>query len=335
MMKKKNNLLLAAFAGLLLAGCNTIDPANGLSVKSESTPFDGPSAKLTVQVGTTHTKTGIPVEEESVVDLQVLVFGPDGKLEAYGQNEASQLSLECTGGLKIVYAFVNTPSLADIRDTVELYRRPFSLSNLSEGTLPMKGQMKTVISGDANLTIWVERMVCKIILNTIRIASSESYPEARVEIDKMYLANAVNAINLNGEISQWANPLTFTEGCSPLMYDLYTQLPLSIVGSQSVNNVYYAMPNPTESDSFSDEWCPRHTRLVLSGSFYDGEILIRNGYYPIPIAGLKANNCYIIESYTITRPGLEQPYEDGFKLTEGITIRVADWEENEPINETL
>ena len=48
-----------------------------------------------------------------------------------------------------------------------------------------------------------------------------------------------------------------------------------------------------------------------------------------------ANNCYIIESYSITRPGLEQPYEDGSKLTEVITIRVADWEENEPIVESL
>ncbi|MBO7509771.1 MAG: hypothetical protein J6T35_01180, partial [Bacteroidales bacterium] len=329
-MKKKKIFLLAALTGLVFAGCNKTQVVNDATPLREtaSTPT-GPLSQLTVRVGTTQTKTGITVEEEAISNLQVLVFGTDGKLEAYGYNDDSEVSLMCTMGSKKIFAFVNTPSLETIHDTTALYNHPFSLTNIEEGTLPMKGRVQTTLSGNDNLTIRVERMVCKIILKSISTLSSESFPNARLEIDNIYLANAVNAINMKGNISQWANPITFTEGCSPLLYDLYRQTPLTIIGTQATNKVYYAMPNPTETDSFSEEWCPRHTRLVLYAHFYDGENLIRSGHYPIPLAGLKANNCYVIESYTVTRPGLEHPYEDGSKLTEGITIRIVDWEEND------
>ncbi len=335
-MKKKNIFLLAALAGLMLLGCNKTRPVNGTIAPLEtgSTP-SGPLSQLTVRVSTTHTKTGIAVEEEAISNLQVLVFGTDGNLEAYGYNDDSEVSLACTMGSKIIFAFVNTPLMESVRDTVQLYNTPFSMSDISEGTLPMKGRLKTTISGNDNLSIVVERMVCKIILRNVSVAALSGYSDARIEIDTIHLANAVNTINMNESISDWDNPLCFSDGCSPLLYDIFQPVPLTIVGTQAVDKVYYAMPNPTESDSFSDEWSPRYTRLVLHAQFYDGEYLIRSGYYPIPIAGLKANNCYIIESYSITRPGLEQPYEDGSKLTEGITIRVADWEENEPIVESL
>ena len=335
-MKKKKIFLLAALAGLMFAGCNKTQVVNDATSSPEtaSTPND-PLSQLTVRIGTPQTKTGITVEEESVSDLQVLVFGMDGRLEAYGYNDDSEVSLTCTRGPKKIFAFVNTPSLQEIHDTTALYNHPFSLNNIGNGTLPMKGRVQTTLSGNDNLTIRVERMVCKIILKSVSVFSSESFPNARLEIDKIYLTNAVNTINMKGGISQWANPLSFTEGCSPLLYDVYEQFPLPIIGTQALNKVYYAMPNPTATDSFSEEWCPRYTRLVLSGSFYDEEIQVRIGHYPIPLAGLKANNCYVIESYTVTRPGLEQPYEDGSKLTEGITIRIVDWEENEPIIESL
>ncbi len=333
-MKKKNIFLLTALAGILLVGCNKTRPVDGTPLETASTPA-GSLSQLTVRVNTPQTKTGIVVDEEAISNLQVLVFGTDGKLEAYGYDDDAELSLACTLGEKVIFAFVNTPPLTAIRDTVELYNTPFSLTNISEGTLPMKGRVKTTLSGNEELTIIVERMVCKIVLSNIAITAIESYPEARLEIENIYLANAVNAIDLKGTISQWANPLRFAEGCSPLLYDRYQQTPLTIAGSQAINKVYYAMPNPTETDSFSEQWSPRYTRLVLAAHFYNGENLIRSGYYPIPIAALKANNCYIIESYTITRPGLEQPYEDGSKLTDSITIRVADWEENDPIVESL
>ena len=334
-MKKKNIYLLAALAGLLFAGCNKTSPVSGSILNPESETEVESIAQLTVRVGTSHTKTGITVEEESISNLQVLVFGMDGKLESYGQDDNSEVSLSCTVGPKKIFAFVNTPSLETIHDTTALYNHPFSLPNIEEGVLPMKGRVQTTLSGNENLTILVERMVCKIILRNISISPSVSFPDARLEIDKIYLANAANTVNLKGNISQWANPLTFAEGCSPLLYDVFQPVPLSVVGSQTVNKVYYAMPNLTETDSFSEEWSPRYTRLVLHAEFYDGEYQIRNGHYPIPLAGLRANNCYVIESYTVTRPGLEHPYEDGSKLTEGITIRVVDWEENEPIVESL
>ena len=335
-MKKKNIFLLAALAGFMLIGCNKVRPVNGVipPLETGSTP-SGPLSQLTVRVNTAHTKTAIAVEEEAISNLQVLVFGTDGNLEAYGYNDDSEVSLACTTGPKIIFAFVNTPSLESVRDTVQLYNTPFSMSDISEGTLPMKGRLATTISGNDNLNIVVERMLCKIIVRNISVTALSGYSDARIEIDTIHLANVVNTMNMNGNIRDWANPLRFSEGCSPLLYDLYQPVPLTIVGTQAVDKAYYAMPNPTESDSFSDEWSPRYTRLVLHAQFYDGENLIRSGYYPIPIAGLKANNCYIIESYSITRPGLDQPYEDGSKLTEGITIRVADWEENDPIVESL
>ena len=330
-MKKKNIFFLAVLAGLMLVGCNKTRPVNGTltPLETDATP-SGPLSQLTVRVNTSHTKTGITVDEEAISNLQVLVFGTDGNLEAYGYNDDSEVSLACTMGSKIIFAFVNTPSLEAVRDTTQLYDTAFSLSDISAGTLPMKGRLATTISGSDNLSIVVERMVRNISLIAVN-----GYSNARIEIDTIYLANAVNAINMNGNITEWANPLRFSEGCSPLLYDLYQPVPLTIDDASAPDNIYYAMPNPTETDSFSDEWSPRYTRLILHARFYDGESLIRSGYYPIPIAGLKANNCYIIESYSITRPGLEQPYEDGSKLTEGITIRVADWEENDLIYESL
>ena len=333
-MKKKNIFLLTALAGLLLIGCNKTRPVDGTPLETASTPA-GSLSKLTVRVNTPQTKTGIVVDEEAISNLQVLVFGTDGKLEAYGYYDGAELSLSCTTGPKIIFAFVNTPLLESIRDTTALYDQPFSLNSIEEGRLPMKGRVETVISGNDNLTIVVERMGCKIILRNVSLSALSGYSEARIEIDTIHVANAVNTINMNGHISDWANPLRFSNGCNPLLYDLYQPVPLTIVGTQAVDKAYYAMPNPTETDSFSEQWSPRYTRLVLHALFYDGEMLIRSGYYPIPIAGMKANNCYIIDSYTITRPGLEQPYEDGSKLTEGITIRVADWEENDPIVESL
>lgn len=335
-MKKKNIFLLAALAGLSFAGCNKtpLDSASSIPTEAPSA-ITGPLSRLTVRAGTPGTKITGMNEDDAINDLQVMVFGADGKLEAYGHENGMQVSLECTNGEKKIYAFVNTPSLAAIRDTVELKTHPFSLLDAGAQALPMQGCVVTMVSGNGNLVIPVNRMVCKIAIKRIKMQETEHYTNPHLELERIYLANAVSAVDLDGNISEWSNPLRFFYDCSPLLYDLYEDDPLAIDMEQALGNYFYTFPNSTPTDIFSPDWCPRYTRLVLEGKFYDGAAFVRKGYYPISLAGLKANNCYIVDSYTITRPGLEQPYEDESKLTEGISIRVADWVENDPINESL
>ena len=331
-MMKKISLIL--FAALSLAACQKSAP----SPVQTSVSIESPEKILMhIQVESAGSKLLIPGDESQVNDLQILIFGDDGKLETYARESGSELSLECTSGMKDIYAFVNTLSLDRIAKSSELSGTVFSLDDASPSHLPMQGFIRQNILNNGNLTIEVKRMVCKISLREILTSFPEVYTDARLEIEKVYLTNAVSAIGGSGNIREWANMLYEQNDYSGLLCDDYGEERKVIGGAEDgiMGNTFYAFANATQEDSCEEVWSPRFTRLVIEGSFINGNEMIRRCYYPIPIGPLLANHSYVVNRYTISRPGLSSPTDNPQLLNSGISVTVKDWEEIHEITERL
>ena len=330
-MMKKISLIL--FAALSLAACQKSAP----SPVQTSVPIESPEKiVMRIQVESAGSKVLIPGNESQVNDLQILVFGEDGKLETYARESGSELSLECTSGIKDIYAFVNGPSLNQIQKFSELSGTVFSLDDASPSHLPMQGFVRQNIRSNENLTIEVKRMVCKISLREILTSFPEAYVNARLEINKVYLTNAVSAIDVNGTIQAWANKLSEQKECEPVLCDnLIESKIISASDNGIMGNFFYTFANATAEDNCDAQWSPRFTRLVIEGKFFNGTELIRTCYYPIPIGPLVANHSYVVSQYTISRPGLSSPADNPQLLNSGVSVTVTDWEETHEIIERL
>lgn len=342
-MKKKKIFLLAALAGLVFAGCNKT-PDVSLTLPAEKMPEgnEGENCTLRIRVQAPDTKTALlQTDDNAIANLQVLVFRENGSLDIYAQADGDELTLQCTSGNREIFAFVNTTSLADIRSTSELGDFTFNLGDSSPTALPMYGHIDQAINTYTSvLSIDVYRMVCKIILKEVVINLPDSYNDALLDIRRVFLSNAVSGIKLDSTITNWANKISYKEEISAMLSDDEPNpgdWEMSATDSQTLNRVFYAFANDTETDSQSVTWTPRFTRLVLQCSISDdaGPLGYSPCYYPVPLPDLKANHCYIINRYTVRRGGLQNPYDDPTLLDNSLEIIVKDWDQTHQIEENL
>ena len=108
-----------------------------------------------------------------------------------------------------------------------------------------------------------------------------------------------------------------------LIYDDIEDTAMTPAKPYSGSRAFYVYPNRTETDSQSNTFGPRYTRLViettLGGKTY---------YYPVSIKGIERNKTYNITDLTITRPGSLSPDVPvtAYECTFGITV-VEEWQE--------
>ena len=343
------SLLAACFLGL--CGC----PRMPLAPSEAEVAANNPSASVAnlchirVYAGTPLSKaTAAPlskvaaasVNETRIASLQVLVFRSDGLLENYASSTGSSLTLDCTVGQKTFWAFANIASLQNIKTLDELNAFAFSLNTATADALPMQGCVYATITNHGSLDIVVSRMVCKIVLNDVITRLGASWAGGSLQLSRIYLTNAVSGVLLDGSIQSWANKISYGGECPSLTLDTPPSAgawDFAATDSLRLSRVFFALPNPTAEDNLSGSWSPRFTRLVLEGSLKnpDNSTALETAYYPIPIGNLLANHCYIIQKYTISRPGLDAPNADASLLETGFTITVKPWDETHVIQERL
>ena len=310
-MRNNATTLLVAIATLLLSLLVSCTKDSSLASPSSiggATLTDNTPCSLTVGVqGTVLTRsTSISSDDEvAVSSLQVLVFRPDGALDAYGTvDNDTEITLSCTAGSRTAYAVVNAPSLASVSSEAGLLSTATLLSENSASAFQMIGSRTVTLPQAQTVTIDVERIVSRISIKSVtRSFTSASLAAKTFTIDEVFLVNVAgdNVFSLDGAPSTWFNQRAYSSEQAAFTHDAPAQS-MENGATYSTVHSFYAYPNPTVDDSSETTWSARHTRLVLKTTLGTDTY-----YYPITLPSLEPNKSYEIENLTITRPGSDSP----------------------------
>lgn len=328
---KKSLLTYALFAATLsLLSCSKQHPSTpAAQEKAVTVTFsvgDQPQLSYGTKAGETHTEN-----EAKINSYQILVFNPDGSLNAYGSttgNGSCSIKLTTGNSLKC-YAVVNMPDkdLSSIRDLASLQAVTSDIKNNGAASFHMMGNVIRDIDGDSAIEIPVSRFASKITLERITKHMSSAALEAlEFKVKGVYLVNVRGAISLGGEQQNtWYNKITYSadDNANTLMG---TNSLSKVLGSEAwdCNLSSYAYPNSVSQDSNAATFGPRFTRLVVEASIGD-----KTYYYPVNMfkdgQGLEANKHYKISGMTITGVGASSPDEQLVLTTITFSLSVNDW----------
>lgn len=272
------------------------------------------------------------IEDSQVNDLQVFCFRPDGTVDSYGYvEEGDQLELECTIGERRFVAVANGPSIAAATspdDALKIASQAALTDNYLDSFV-MAGELTKTISPDDAVLIPVRRQLAQLAIKKISVAwKEEALKTADFKITDIFILNASGEVK-EGAVTTWYNAHEFKGEQNKW---LHGGLDLTMADGDvyETEHRFFTCPNPTDVDTFGEEWSPRHTRLVVQ-ALLNGKVC----YYPMTFGVIESNKTYIITGLTITVPGIDSP--DG-KIEKGnldCTVEVIDWETGEVIEEIL
>lgn len=310
--------VLFSMAAVMLSSCAE-EPA-GVQPCRES------PVKLDVMVPVSGMTRVTDVGDESAVrNAQVFLFRPDGSLDASGTSESDVVTIDCTAGERDIVAVVNAPSVSDVTDVSGLMSKVSLLQDNAPGSLVMLGRESFSVSASSRVSVPVRRMVAKVSIERIVADFSlQQYRDADFRLKKIYLSNVAGDISYggSGDPLSWYNRSGVIDLENPLVcsQDLSEQLvpdtPYEVIHS------FYCCPNGCLEDSFSEEWCPRHTRLVV-----ETELAGRRCYYTMTMPAIESNHLYTVKELRITRPGSDDPEDHLISGDATFTIEVEDWDE--------
>lgn len=317
--------LAAAAAVACLTSCNKeVIPTSQESMEE--------TAEITVRLPLPETKAASTLtdNEATVKNLQVYVFNSNGtKLESYGTANASQVTIKVALGEKMIAAVVNSKP---ITNTVTLESLEKTVVNLQENSLAggfvMFGKVKKTVAANDNVTIDVDRLVSRVVISKItNNITLPQYSGKALKLKGIYLVNAVNKTNLGSSYAltndDFSNKIKYEGEQTDLLGSRFaTPMEVSAASPYTRESRMYCCPNPVTTDSKSQTWSKRFTRLVVEVEF-DGETM----YYPISFEQtLKANSSYEIPDLQITRPGSTNPDEPLVLGSVNYTVNVKPWE---------
>lgn len=298
------------------------------SCAKEQTPAacSAPNVKLNVSIPVSEMTRITDTGDEAAVDhAQVFVFREDGKIDAWTISDSRDMIIDCTAGLREVVAIVNAPRISNIFDMEDLEKEITVLQDNRPGSLVMFGRKSVELKALSSVFVPVERLVARVSIESIvPDFSLEQYRNADFRITGIYLTNVVGDISFIGtsEPSIWYNK----------MHDDVLGIDLIKTGDMSVQlangtayqtvHHFYCYPNPTVEDSFSVDWCQRHTRLVV-----ETELAGRTCYYTMTMPAIESNHIYTVKELRITRPGSSDPELPVLPGDASFTIEVEDWED--------
>ena len=328
---KKVFLFTAALAAFALASCN----------KEMGTQVDGPMKMVdaTVQiVGTPETRVtdATYADESKVNDLQVYVFDADGALENYyPAGAATSVTVTVSAGEKTIWAVVNAPATT-VNSLTELKEKATLLQSNARDNFIMTGSVTQELVDGGNVPITVKRIVSRVAIKHIETDFKGSRADLELPINAIYLINVAADNNLDVAMSapaDWYNKLGYsTSVCDGLLFDSIEGVTVKnnvlndageIVtdNSYTVEHAFYPYPNPIIEETYADEWCPRHTMLVVEVTYQNAR-----KYYPIELPVLERNKTYTIEKLTLTRLPGDVPYKPIETGDANVVITVNDWE---------
>lgn len=320
----KTKIIFAAFAAAaLFTGCK-----KDIDAERQSGSLTETRGNLEVTVSSSLTKasgTARESDEKNLKSAAVYVFAEDGKIEASGTSATSTLKLQCTKGDKTVAVVVNAGGIEAVATLAELKAKVVSLTDNSSDAFVMFGTESVNVDGNSSVTVTVERLVSKIVINKIsnRMTLTQ-YQSAPVTVNGIYLINVAGDICRSGAYTPtlWLNKAKNEASSNNLYFEKPSSLNIAYNGEDASAHYFYCCPNPTVSDSSADEWCARHTRLVVEAAVGG-----KTCYYPVTLPELKANTVYTINELTITRPGVDKPDMESALGSLTFTIEVAPWAE--------
>ena len=316
------NSKLMLVAAIAICGCARMEqgtaPVSGEMVELS---FRVPSQKMTKVSGT--------VAEDIVNDLQVFVFGLDGQLHAYGHAQSDELTMTCSTGDKHVAALVNAPLADTIADEVTLRNLLSSFSDNSTENFVMSGIKDMLIDKTGEITIPVDRLVSKVVLNSIKNDFEfVQHQKMDFEIKSIFLTNAAKDRKYfsSSRPSGWYNKdisdmSELISQAGAMMYDAFEPVTLEYGSTREFGRYLYCYPNPLEDGM--DPTC-----LVIEAEL-DGNLY----YYPVKLPSMESNKCYSV-TLTICRPGSVTPDEPVEKEDAYFNVEVKPWT-YESISDTI
>ena len=270
---------------------------------------------------------------ESIIEkAQVAVYNAAGTLLAVGDAENGAVSLRVPIGESGCFALALANSAADLTD----YGTQSSLVNLqstlganraaSLNGLEMSGTLSNItFVEDYTGTISLVRYAAKVEIDKI-VNAIPGNP--KLTIKGIYLINVNTKTRYDFYVSalSWSQKRAYTASetnITPYTADIFTA-EVNGGGNYSTPHYFYCYQNPTTTDSSSESWSARYTRLVVEAS-YSGH----DYYYPINIKGddgrLNYNTSYIISKLTITGPGSDSPDKPITKGGASFNLSVVTW----------
>ena len=178
----------------------------------------------------------------------------------------------------------------------------------------MFGSCEFSVPEDIVCSIPISRLVSKVEIDEVRTDFSQSpYLNAGpFTIDSMYLINVAGESALSDADTflpvTWYNKRGYNPNeADALLCDAVSKAVAPDV-PYATSHYFYCYQNRSASDSHTDTWSPRHTRLVIECT-----VAGRKTYYPIDIVsedGTLERNCrYLIKELVITDLGVDRPDE--------------------------
>lgn len=329
---KKLTFIAAAAALLSLMSCNK-------EMSAPAPEVAGTPIKLYVSVDGPQTRAiGIVSNsadsEAKVNDLQVIVFN-SGNKDGYGHATAStSVTVNCTEGVREIYAVVNGPDVSGINSKAALLEQVATLGG-EVSNFTMMGSKTETLKFDGNVVIPVDRFAARVVIKGIK-NSLESRSDFKIL--SVYLTNVAGDVDfgISGSytIANWYNKRGYqaANNLGNITYDAVNTT-LAAGESYSTAHYFYSMPNGF-AGQVGGAFTPRAARLVvkaeINGVVYD---------YPLLLPALERNHSYEIELLTITRAGNldngDEPTDDTpddideekpiVGIEQGFEVTVNDW----------
>lgn len=327
----KNTLIFTLLASAVLSACALHGEAEPDRAQSEV------RKDVTVRVsGPSSRATGIKAGDEAAIgSLQVLVFDCDGLLDAVESGSGTSVSVVVTTGRgKRLWAVANAPKLTDIGSEDELKE---SVSNLQDNSLTglvMVGNTTADITEDSDISISLSRLAARLSVKKItRQFDAPALAARPLTIKGIYLINVAAGVRYDAspEVPAWLNRRGFeSSGADALLSERGLSIPLADGASHSTAHSFYCYPNPSATDSSSEDWSPRKTRLVL-----EAELGGNTCYYSLTFPEIKRNCTYTVENLTLSGKGSSTPDMPYARESISASVTVRDWTDGATYTEKL
>lgn len=322
----------AVFVALILApaftGCQK-------DVVNNHEPDPEGRVTLTVSVPIDETKVYSDGDEALINNIQVFLFDEDGVIEDYVTQSTPDIKLSASMGRKTLIVLVNAPDYSNIHELQTLLGKSSLLVDNAVNSFVMEGQkILDIMSTNAfAITVPVTRKVAKVKLNSLNVAIDiPQYSSLPFKVSSVYLINVPAEMPYFQTVTplSWLNKqMLVPEDDHALIYDDMNDFQVTEDTPYQTQNVFYCYPNNVSNDSFSSDWTPRNTRLVVEALIGD-----KTYYYPVTLPTLKMNMIYNV-NLTITRLGAESPDSKIELCNSGFEISVESWGQGGTINEQV
>lgn len=328
--------ILSAFAVAALSSCTT-DSIAEYPVQDK--------VPVTINVGTPATKRmGSSANDMQLKNFQIFVFTSTGKFETASELKASvtQVTLDLLPGPKHIWVLGNIPAaLGTPTNETTFKATSSSLLNNACDKIAMSSYSEAVITTETQIEVSLKHIACKIVLDKVtRSFANEDYGACPLIIKSVYISNVAADTSLDGTAAPtvWCNKFgDIDNNLTALQKEMLVndEINYSIAqsGSYDAVHTFYAYPNPTVADNFSNTWSARHTRLVIKCD-YNGKTC----YYPVTLpkstggtpGTLERNKVYHISQLTLKRPGSSSPENPGDEVDSEVSVTfkvtVSTWE---------